>query len=154
MTLNLTFFESFLIDFLETRSVQEWNDWMRRLFDRNLICSAWRAHDEFPPMSLHFDFRSADLPNLNLDGLDMTQCDLTGANFTHTSLRGARFRWCPAAVFNGSDLRDAQFVCGDISAVNFTDARMEKRVLFDEVSPTILRYPPHGLCLTTYCNAA
>ena len=140
----MTLHENFLINFLRRHTVKEWNDWMKRLFDQNVVCPVWSEHEQPPPLTLSFDFRGADLRNLkNLDGLNLCECDLTGTNFSHGSLRGARFRWCPAAVFIGADLRDAQFECSEISAVNFTDAVMDG-VQFDEVRYNIAM-PPRGL---------
>jgi uncharacterized protein YjbI with pentapeptide repeats len=94
-TLDLTFHENFLINFLRTRSAQEWNDWMKKMFDQNIICSVWSEHEQPPPLTLHFDFRGADLRNLNSDGLNFCERDLTGANFSPASLQEAIFRWAP-----------------------------------------------------------
>lgn len=143
MTVDLTFDTDFLLEFLERFSITEWNTWMKRLFERNLVCSVWSGIQEPPPLTLSFDLRGADLRNLNLDGLDLTECDLTGTNFSYASLRGARFRWCPAAVFVGADLREARFDCGQISAVNFTDAELSG-MRFDDVRYNIAM-PPKGL---------
>jgi Pentapeptide repeats (8 copies) len=143
MTLDMTLHENFLINFLRRHTVEEWNDWMKRLFDQNIVCPVWTQHEKPPPLTLSFDFRGADLRKLNLDGLDLTECDLTGTNFSHSSLRRARFRWCPAAVFIGADLRDAKFECGEISAVNFQDARLSG-VQFDDVRYNVAM-PPKGL---------
>ena len=139
----MTLHENFLLAFLRRHTVKEWNDWMQRLFDQNLVCPVWSDRVQPPPLILHFDFRTADFPNLNLDGLDLSACDLAGVNFSGASLRGARFRWAPAAVFIRADLRDAKFVCAEVSAVNFTDARLSG-VQFDDVRYNVAM-PPKGL---------
>lgn len=143
MIRDLTFSEPFLINFLKKHSVNEWNAWMKRLFDANLICPVWRADDKAPGTGFYFDFRGANFSHQQLDSLDLTGCDLVGTNFTGASLKGAILRWTPAAVFVGADLRDAQFVCAEISAVDFTDAILTG-VIFDDVRYNTAM-PPKGL---------
>jgi uncharacterized protein YjbI with pentapeptide repeats len=142
MNLEATFTSDFMLDFLKTHSVQEWNYWIQRLVDLNLVCSVWREGKRHP-IVLTFDFQGADLSNRQLDQLDFSQCDLACANFSRASVRGAVFRWMPAAVFVGADLRDAQIVSGEISAVDFTGACLAG-IVFDDVRYNALM-PPKGL---------
>lgn len=134
---------SLLQQFLQRQSVQAWNAWMNTLFELNLVCPVWRAHEQPPPCFFSFDFRDDDLSELDLDGVDLSAADLTGVNLTGSSLKYATIRWAPAAVFRGADLAGAKFVVAEISATDFSGARLDG-VIFDDVRfNTAL--PPKGL---------
>lgn len=121
--------DNFLGTMLDKFEVEGWNRWLNATIDR-LPLSWWGEHEDEPPIHLEFDVESADLSGRTLDGIDLGLVSCEGADFSRASAVGAMFACVRHASFRDADIRDAIFT-GDISATDFTDARLDNASFAD-----------------------
>jgi hypothetical protein len=122
--------------------VGQWNEFAAELVRCCLTPVAWSKGEQPSPIGVMFDFSGLRATHCRLDSIDLTFCDLDGANLEGSSLKGAKVGDCPRAKLRRTWLQGASFR-GDVSAADFTDARIEGTDFSD--AHYLTESPPLGL---------
>jgi hypothetical protein len=139
--LNIALGGDYLLAILDVFGVAGWNRWVQAMA-MGYMPLGWSDRNNPPPVWYWLDAEGLDLSGRDLDGIDLGLMWCRGARFDLSSLVGGRLGCCEDATFRGCDLRDCEFI-GDISAVDFRTARLE-RIRLDR-TPYDPRRPPLGL---------
>jgi len=131
------------------QGISIWNNWVKSMDP--LLNPEVTEHDD-PPMLVTLDFTAGNLKGLSLDGIDLDPVWLEGTDFTGSSLKNSQIGFCPKAIFRNADLTNSVFN-GDLTAVDFTGARMEG-VQIKEFCTYQKGFPPIGMPfdLLSLCN--
>jgi hypothetical protein len=134
----------FLDEILEAGGVHAWNSWVRSIstsLDWNPLSPGWLEGEEEPRIQIDLNFAGADLSGRQLDGINLEFVWLDATCFDGCSLRGARLVSLPHATFRAADLTGANLGWAEITATDFSQARIDRlnldHSMFDPDEPPV-----------------